>query len=143
MSFYLDTSFAVAAFTAEEKTYLAQDWIGQHADQELYISDWTRTEFSSALSIKIRTEALSIANRAKVLADWHMFETGSLGHIGVISEDFLTATRFADRYDLSLRASDALHLAVAYRAGLSLVTFDKRMREAALNLGVQAVEFTP
>ncbi len=141
MSFYFDTSFAVTIFTAEERTPLAQAWIAEHIDQEFYISDWTKAEFSSALSMKIRTGALTLETRAKVLSDWRVFEAASLGNVAVSPEDFLTATRYSDRHELSLRASDALHIAIAYGAGLTLVTLDKRMAKAALEFGVPVAEF--
>lgn len=140
MTYYLDTSFAVTAFTAEQKTVLAQGWLEQHEHEEIYISNWTRTEFSSALSVKVRTGSLDLDNRAKVLADWHQYLADSVGHISVSLEDFSIATQFAERHQLSLRASDALHLAVAYGAGLRLVTFDRQLAKAALELGVSVAE---
>ncbi len=140
MSYYLDTSFTVAAFTAEQSTHTAQQWISKHLEAELYISPWTQAEFSSALSIKIRTGYLSLENRAKVLTDWRTFEAASLGMIAVAHEDFANATRFAEHYALSLRASDALHIAIAQSAGCTLVTLDKRMADAAIELGVPVAE---
>ncbi len=52
---------------------------------------------------------------------------------------FTLAARFAERHELSLRGGDALHLAVCADHGASLLTLDRRMREAAMALGV-AVE---
>ena len=46
---------------------------------------------------------------------------------------------FASRLPLALRAPDALHLAIARRLDVALVTLDRRMAAAAKELGV-AVE---
>nr|WP_294810246.1 hypothetical protein [uncultured Sphingomonas sp.] len=41
-----------------------------------------------------------------------------------------------DRPDPGLRAGGALHLAIAQSGGLSLVTLDRTMADAALQLGI-------
>lgn len=45
----------------------------------------------------------------------------------------------ADHHSLGIRAGDALHLAVAEQAALTLVTFDKTMAKAASQFSI-AVE---
>ena len=52
---------------------------------------------------------------------------------------FELAAEFAGRPTLNLRASDALHLAVARLHGCALVTLDERMARAAPKLGVAMV----
>jgi uncharacterized protein len=141
--FYLDTSFSVTAFTPEAATTQAQNWFERHRDSQINISDWVLTEFSSALSMKIRTGDLTIEQRNVVQASWDRFAESSLGLIAVQREDFTVAKDMAERHDLSLRASDALHLAIARRAGCTLVTLDKRLAEAAPHVGVLVANLTP
>ena len=65
---YLDTSVLVAALTNEAETERMQDWLGRQQADELAISDWVMTEFSSALSIKLRTGQIGAAHRATASA---------------------------------------------------------------------------
>ena len=62
---YLDTSLLVAVLTHEARTAEMQEWLAAQAVDELIVSDWVVTEFSSALSVKVRTAQLSPAHRAR------------------------------------------------------------------------------
>jgi hypothetical protein len=52
---YLDTALLVAASTNEAGTERMQHWLGRQPEDNLAISDCVATEFSAALSIKLRT----------------------------------------------------------------------------------------
>jgi predicted nucleic acid-binding protein len=105
---------------------------------ELAISDWVVTEFSSALSIKLRMKHLSVEQRASAVGMFTNLRARSLAFAPVTREHFQAAARFADHYELGLRAGDALHVAVASELGATLCTLDKRLAEAAVALGVSA-----
>ena len=52
----------------------------------------------------------------------------------------LGAYIYVRRFDLALRAPDALHLAVARRLDATLVTLDRRLTAAARELGIAVDE---
>jgi uncharacterized protein len=141
--FYLDTSFVVASLTSDEvQSENARRWLETAEPETLVVSDWVKTEISSALSLKIRIGQLTIEDRTVVLQRWYLLLAESLSTIKVQPEDFESAGHFVDRHELSLRAGDALHIAIAQRAGCTLVTLDKRMADAAVELGVPVAEIT-
>ncbi len=133
---YLDASLVVALLVPEEHSDRADAWFGVQTTGALFISGWTVTEVSSALSLKLRTEALTLDRRAAALAAWNNLREASLLTLAVTHTHFEQAARIADAHDLGMRSGDALHLAVARDAGCSLATFDKRMRAAALQIGI-------
>jgi len=135
---YLDTSLLVAALTNEARTEEVQSWLAAQAAGDLFISDWVITEFSAALSLKLRIGHLESRDRARVLSMFNSLVEDSLTVLPVARIDYHTAARFADVSSTGLRAGDALHLAVANRYGACLHALDKVLTEAALELGVAA-----
>jgi hypothetical protein len=94
------------------------------------------TEFSSALSIKVRTGQLGSEHRADALAFFRSMAETTLTVIPISRSDFTAAARFSDRHETGLRAGDALHLAVVANHGFRLVSLDRLLNAAARELGV-------
>jgi|SRR6516162_10422441 predicted nucleic acid-binding protein len=136
---YLDTSLLVAALTNEAETGPMQTWLGQQPLEDLAISDWVATEFSSALSIKLRTGQIGPNDRAEVLAKFTRLVADSLTVVPVSRLQFRIAARFVDQHTLSLRAGDALHLAVCADHGATLCTLDRRLNDAGSVLGIKTI----
>jgi uncharacterized protein len=136
---YLDTSILVSALTNEADTAAVQAWLAGQVVRDLTISDWVVTEFSSAVSIKLRTGQLGPDHRAAALASFTRLAAETFSVLPVERASFRTAARFADQPALNLRAGDALHLAICAEWGATLCTLDRRLGEAAPVVGVGSV----
>jgi predicted nucleic acid-binding protein len=136
LNLYVDTSVLVSALTNEVEAGKMQTWLEDQGNHILHISEWVRTEFSAALSIKLRLRDIEIAERAEALLAFKRLINRSFLTIPISTSHFRTAANFADDYPLGLRAADSLHLAIASEANLSLCTRDRKLAAAGAKLGV-------
>lgn len=133
---YLDTSLIVAAIADEVMTAHVQIWLEEQYPAQLLTSDWTITETSSALALKLRTGKMNLDERAAAMASFNKLIAESFTLLPVTGEHFRTAAKFADHYTLGVRSGDALHLAIASEHGATVCTLDRRLAEAGPTLGV-------
>jgi uncharacterized protein len=137
--FYLDTSVIVAALVNEEASERASAFLWEAVNTtRVVVSDWTLTEFSSAIALKIRTGQLNSDYQAEIQSvfDGLVMETFELSPVE--RRHFLLAAKLAAQRNVNLRASDALHLAISEETRTELVTLDRRMAEAAAALEIAA-----
>ena len=138
MSCYLDTSALLPTLIAEPTTEAVYDCLGANG-QELLISDFAAAEVASALTRLVRMALLTDTDASARLADFDAWRAAMSLPIDMAASDARLAYIYARRFDLGLRAPDALHLAIARRLDATLVTLDRRLAAAARELGV-AVE---
>ena len=135
---YLDTSVLVPLFIPEPESDRLQRWIERQAAELLYISEWTLSEFSSALGLKVRTKHLQpdqARNAQKLL---ERLAAQSL-HVHVPTRaDYIQASAFLGEHALGLRAGDALHLAIAYNeAAEAVYSLDRLFVSAGRKLRIK------
>jgi len=141
LSAYLDTSVLLPTLIAEPSTEAVYDRLGA-IDQELLISDFAAAEVASALSRLIRMRLLTGPDASARLADFDAWRAAMSLPVDIQAADARLAYIFVRRFDLALRAPDALHLAIARRLDATLITLDRRLATAARELGVAVENLT-
>lgn len=135
---YLEPSALVSLFLPDRHTATIRTWLGQ-APGPLAISTFGAAEFASALSIALRVGRLVTHQADRVLRVFDVWAASDAATLDIDPADHRAAASFVRRFDLALRAPDALHVALCRRLGLALVTFDQRQGAAAQALGVGQV----
>ena len=135
MSAYLDTSVILPTLIAEPATETVYGFLGAY-EQELLISDFAAAEVASALSRLIRMAMLTDADASARLADFDAWRAAMSMPVDIGPSDARLAYIYVRRFDLGLRASDALHLAITRRLDATLITLDRRLATAAREMGI-------
>jgi predicted nucleic acid-binding protein len=136
VSSYLDAS-AILPTLVEEAGSAAIDRFMSAETENLIVSEFATAEVSAALSRLVRIGALEEQAATARLAQFDAWRATSTSDLDLQASDVRLASIFVRRFDLMLRAPDALHAAICRRADLVLVTLDKRLAAAAVELGVR------
>jgi uncharacterized protein len=136
---YLDTSILVPLFVPEDASQTIRNWFAKQSQAELTISEWTCTEFVSAIGIKVRIGDLDQAAATTVIQLFRQVVEDSLTVLIPTRADFLLASDYLTEFNLGLRAGDALHVAIArnHEARL-LYSRDRRLVDGANKLNIRS-----
>ena len=136
---YLDTSVLLPLFVREPESDRVRSWFVALPLEELTVSEWTRTEFVSAIGIKARKGDLEKRVAQDIVRTFHQLADDSLLVLVPEREDFLLSSRYLERFELGLRAGDALHLAIAWNHGArELYSLDPVLVKSAQRLKIKA-----
>lgn len=136
MRTYLDTSVVVSFFISDVHATVTRTWAA--TAPAVVLSDWTLTEFTSALSHLVRARILS--DRERNIAEMAFDRWAEQGTVLEVHRERFQEARMLMRRHPRLRAPDALHLAIARQAGLAVATLDHDMREAAMIEGMDTID---
>ena len=137
MSAYLDASALVATLVREPGS-VAIDTFLEHYDGTIGVSDFAAAEVASAVSRLVRTNLITQEDAEARLSDFDAWRSIRAETIDLEPSDARLANTYVRRFDLMLRAPDALHAAICRRLDLTLVTLDQRLAKAARELGIDA-----
>jgi predicted nucleic acid-binding protein len=132
---YIDTSVLVAYYWPEALSRAAQAEIRRAKGPS--ISPLSELEFISALALKIRTGEINEKSARLILSTFRQHRADNVYQILPIeAREYEIACEWIGMFRTSLRALDALHMAVSFCNGLTLITADRTLAESASQLGV-------
>lgn len=136
---YVDTCLLVSLFLQDEGYPAAERWLAGSVGDALWISHWGLLEFAGAVGLRLRRGELGPSRAEAIHREQEEFRRDRLALLEPTGEDFLRARGWLRSEPSSgLRSGDALHLALASRAALALVSADQRLVQAAGQLGIPA-----
>ncbi len=148
MSACLDASVLVTR-TVTEPGSAAFDAFLESYDESLGVSDFAAAEVTSAISRMVRTRLIAPKTAEERLVDfdtWRSIRTDTIDLdpsdarlANIYVSDARLANIYVRRFDLMLRAPDALHAAICRRLDLTLVTLDRRLAKAAREVGIDII----
>lgn len=137
MSVYLDASVLLPTVIPEPGSGAVDRFLAQ-ATSELLVSDFAVAEVASGISRLVRMRLLDSRRANLMLAAFDAWRAAGAQPADMESADVRWAAIVVRRFDLMLRAPDALHLAICQRLEARLVTMDVRLAAAAEKLRLDA-----
>jgi hypothetical protein len=138
MDCYLDASVLLPRLIIEPDTPAVDQFLLGWTDG-LVVSEFAAAEVGSAISRLVRMGMLPANDGLATLADFDTWRGARAIATEIETADVRLAGVFVRRFDLMLRAPDALHAAICRRLGLMLVTLDQRLAAAAGALGLTVI----
>ncbi|MGO9172567.1 MAG: type II toxin-antitoxin system VapC family toxin [Rhodomicrobium sp.] len=132
---YLDANVLIALFSDDLFTPNAKKFL--RAEQPiLLVSDFACAEFASGIAMLVRMETYAVSDAQAIFSDFDAWTARATQRVETLTADVKAAEAFLRRLDLTLRAPDALHIAIAQRTASVLITFDEKMALCARALGM-------
>ena len=110
---YIDTSFLAPFYIAEATSEQIEAYLRSQPPRQVSISEWTQVEFASLVSRRVRMGELESEQVTHIFQNFEADCTTTYSVLKVSSLDFRLATALLQKDKTTLRAGDALHLAIA------------------------------
>ena len=115
----------------------SERWLINQGDQTLWISHWVLLEVAGVIATCVRRGQLTAEQAQTIGSEFETFRQERLTLIEPRGTDFLQARQWLERcLHLPLRSGDALHLALAKRQQLTVVSADRALARCAETLGL-------
>ena len=112
-------------------------WLINQGDQTLWISHWVLLEVAGVIATCVRRGQLTAEQAQTIGSEFESFRQERLTLIEPRGTDVLQARQWLERcLHLPLRSGDALHLALAKRQQLTVVSADRALARCAESLGL-------
>lgn len=136
---YFDTSFLAPLILEESTSEKIEAFFAKLSAGELYVSHWTRVEFSSLIAREVRMGGLAESDALLAIAQFDELMVESFQVLAPGVADYELAKEYIQHFATKLRAGDALHLAIASNQGAKTIyTLDEGLLAAAKLLKVHA-----
>ena len=139
---YIDTSLLVPYYCPETLSPMAERVL--RGDPRPAVSDLVEVEFFCALARKVRAREMPATDALRTGEQFlgHL-QAAMYERIAVQRRHYEAARGWLARFTSSLRALDALHLAIADAEGLRLATADRDLSRSARRFGVAVTLVAP
>ncbi len=136
---YFDASFLAPLILEEAASVRIEAFFARLPVGALYVSQWTRVEFSSLIAREVRMGGFAESDALLAIAQFDELVTDSFQIVAPGVADYELAKAYIQHFATKLRAGDALHLAIAHNNGAkTLYTLDEGLLSAAKLLKVHA-----
>lgn len=136
---YFDTSFLAPLILEESTSAKIESFFAKLPVGEMYVSHWTRVEFSSLIAREVRMGGLAESDALLVIAQFDELVADSFQILAPGVADYELAKSYIQHFATKLRAGDALHLAIASNNGAkTLYTLDEGLLNSAKLLKLHA-----
>ena len=139
MMYYFDTSFLAPLILQETTSAKIEAKFAILEPGTLYVSQWTRVEFTSLIAREVRMGGLHENEANAALLQFDNLIGDSFKVLLPDTADYELARVFIRNFATKLRAGDALHLAIARNRNAEVFyTLDKALIQAAKLLKIKA-----
>ncbi|MHB8530594.1 MAG: type II toxin-antitoxin system VapC family toxin [Caulobacteraceae bacterium] len=136
MSDYLDASVLVPILVRQDASGRAAAFLSSMREAPV-VSELAAVEVASALARLVRMKLLGDRSADVLLHEFDSWRALAARGADSQGSDIRLAGVFVRRFDLGLRAPDAIHLAICRRGDHRLVSLDARLATASEALGIQ------